>query len=237
MRFLSKSHLPSKSVEEQLYACLFCVHLNKKPEESDATVFFSQNQLFAHLARHPRPLAVVPALTVIDAPEIPPAYRNDYDLHFIDPPRPNVMEGINKEIQLLPTATAVDTIKRVHGTLKRPPGGGDPLQFAAGARIMGIEFPEKYNGEWCIGWADQSRATFPADAIKLDPPPQRDIKLLTPSPMTATVRWKWNVKDKERTDWLKLEKNDVITNIACKCFRRDVVCWAVPACLPVWVSR
>ncbi len=55
---------------------------------------------------------MVPSLTVIDAPEIPPAFRNDYDLHFMTLPRPNVMEGIRKEIQLLPMATAVDTVKR-----------------------------------------------------------------------------------------------------------------------------
>jgi len=159
----------------------------------------------------------VPGLNVFDAPEIPPAFRNDYDLHFTDPPRPNVMEGIKREVQMLPTATAVDSMKRSYGGIRRPPGGGEPLQFAVGAKIVGIEFPAKYNGDWGVGWSDQCRALFPMDCVKLDPPPKTEIRMqTTSSPMVATARWKWNPKDKDRADWLKMDKNEVITNISCE---------------------
>jgi len=217
LRFLQKSHLAARTVDEALYACMFCIQQGRMPEESDATIFFSQGQLFAHLARHPRPLPVVPGLTVIDAPEIPPPFRNDYDLHFTDPPRASQMvdPAVAREVAALPTARAVETFKKVNNVLRRPPGGAVPLQFAKGQRIVGIEFPPRYNGEWAVGWADGSKAPFPVECVRLDLPARSDVRLQSVSGLKATARWKWAPKDKDG-NWLKLEKGETISNISCK---------------------
>ncbi len=217
LRFLSKSHLPAKQVDDPLYACLFCVHEGRTLEESDATVFFSQSQLFSHLARHPRPLPNVPGVRVIDGPERPEEFRNDYDLHFSLPPVPSELDGIRRELQQLPTGTAIETFRKSHGTLRRPADNTMPIQFPAGSKIVGIEFPAKYKGEWGVGWFDNMFGPFPADFVRLDTPPKNEIRTQGASPMRATVRWKWAVGTAYRnTDWLRLEKNETVTNVVCK---------------------
>jgi len=126
------------------------------------------------------------------------------------------MEAIGRELLLLPTATAVETVKRTRAVLKQPPGGGEALQFALGARLAGVEFPTRWNGEWCIGWHDQKRAAFPADAIRIEPPPRGELQQGATSAMQARVRWKWKPRDNSRGDWLTLDKNETITNIICE---------------------
>ena len=198
-------------------------------DESDATVFFSQKQLFAHLARHPRPLPEIPGLTVVDGKEISPQFRNDYDLCFEQPPQASQMGALARELSLLPTATAVETYRSTPSkSIRRPPDGMKVLQFPVGAKIIGVEFPAKYGGQWCVGWADHDWAAFPADVVRLDPPQAKDIRKLGTSNMRAVVRWKWSVKNKGRGDWLKLDKGDVITNINCKCqaSKKDLL-WGV----------
>jgi hypothetical protein len=128
------------------------------------------------------------------------------------------MAPLHREIALLPTAIATETVRPVHNALRRAPGGGEPLQFAIGARIVGIQFPPEYKGEWCIGWADGKRAAFPAEAVRLDPPPRSEVRAPEVTPVRGQVRWKWSVKDKTGTgEWLKLDKNDTISNISCEC--------------------
>ncbi|KAH8889660.1 hypothetical protein GQ53DRAFT_747871 [Thozetella sp. PMI_491] len=216
LRFLSKSHLAAKHVEDQLYACLFCVQTGRTIEESDATVFFSQKQLFSHLARHPHPLPRVPGLTVTEGPILPPS--NNYDLHIYNPPTKSVMSGLGPEISAMPMAIATETFRMTNGTLKMPPGNSreQPLQFAVGARIVGIEFPARYNGEWAIGWADNVRAPFPLDCVKLKPPAKGHIRKQPTSSLRAVARWGRKPKDKEKetADWLKFDKGDVITGIS-----------------------
>ncbi|EON97712.1 putative sh3 domain-containing protein [Phaeoacremonium minimum UCRPA7] len=214
LRFLQKSHLPAKHVEDQLYACLFCIQVGETLDESDSTVFFSQKQLFSHLARHPRPLPEVPGLTVIESKEIPTNFRNDYDLCFENPPQASQMPALARELSLLPSATAIEMYRSTPSkSIRRPPDGMKVLQFATGAKIVGVEFPAKYQGQWCVGWADHDWAAFPADVVRLDPPQEKDIRKLGTSNMKAAVRWKWSVKNKDRGDWLKLDKGDMITNI------------------------
>ncbi|KAK3944901.1 hypothetical protein QBC46DRAFT_437685 [Diplogelasinospora grovesii] len=197
LRFLSKSHLPARHIDDQLYGCLFCIHSGRTCEESDATVFFTQKQLFAHLARHPRPLPHVPGLKVVDAQQVPPELRNDYDLHFTHPPG---------------TVT--------NSALRTPPDRAAVLQFAAGAKIVGVEFPAKYNGEWGIGWADNVRAAFPLDCVRLSPPEKRDVRMQATSNMSAVARWKRHPREKNGKDkdqmvqWLKFDRGEVITSIS-----------------------
>jgi hypothetical protein len=218
IRFLQKSHVATKRSDEQLYACLFCVHLGTTVDECDATIFFSQRQLFRHLAKHPRPLPAVPGLTVIEDAAIPRELTNNYDLHFKNPVEASPMADRQADIAHLPTATAKDTVKRMYG-MRLLADKTPPLELAVGAKIVGVEFPAKYNGEWCMGWHDGVYASFPADVAKLDPPPQSDIKIGGTSNMRAIARWKFNNKDKEKntnSEWLKFDKEEVITNISCK---------------------
>ncbi|KAI8962159.1 hypothetical protein F5Y11DRAFT_198668 [Daldinia sp. FL1419] len=222
LRILQKSHLQIRHVEEQLYGCLFCIQEGKTVEESDATVFFNQSQLFAHLARHPRPLPNIPGLTVVEAPEIPPAFRDNFDLHLPHPPMLSVMVGLSRELSRLPSAIATETRKIQNGVMRSPPGRDPVLHFAIGAKIIGIEFPAKYDGKWGIGWHDGVRAAFEVDSVQIDPPPKGEIKMQGTSNVQAVARWKWNQKGDDR--WLKFDKGDVIKNIGWA--YSDHWCWS-----------
>lgn len=179
-------------------------------------MFFSQKQLFSHLARHPRPLPPVPGLTVIEAPEIPPHLRNNYDLHFPYPPVKSVMIGLERLLAAMPTVVATESFRQVNNTIRHPPDLNTVLQFASGARIVGVEFPGRYGGEWAIGWADNSRGAFPVECVKLVPPDQSQIRKQAGSNLRAVARWKRSPKDKD-SQWLKFDKAEAITGISCKC--------------------
>ncbi|CAK7269766.1 hypothetical protein SEPCBS57363_003766 [Sporothrix epigloea] len=213
-RFLSKSHVQTKLANEPMYACVFCVQLGHTLEESDATVFFSQAQLFSHLARHPRPLPNVPGMTVIDGAEVPHEFRNNYDIQFALPPVTSELDGIRRELQRLPTATAIETFRKVGGAVRRPPDGSAPIQFPIGSKIVGIEFPAKFKGDWAVGWFDDVRGPFPTEHIRLNPPPRNEIRTQGTSTLQATVRWKWASTSVYRSsDWLRLDRNETVTNI------------------------
>ncbi|KAL2272609.1 hypothetical protein FJTKL_06278 [Diaporthe vaccinii] len=152
LRFLSKSHLPATHVGDQVYGCLFCVQLGRTTHPNDATVFFSQKQIFNHLARHPRPLPHVPGLTVVETADLGP-YGNKYDLHFFNVPLKSHLATIMRDLAALPTATAVQTYKPTPtSSIRRPTDGQEVLNFASGAKILGVIFPDRYQGEWCLGW-------------------------------------------------------------------------------------
>ncbi|KAI0516697.1 hypothetical protein F5B22DRAFT_176222 [Xylaria bambusicola] len=222
LRILQKSHLPIRVIDEQLYSCLFCIQLGHTLEESDATVFFNQKQLFAHLARHPRPLPRIPGVTVIEDPELPPHLKDNFDLHFPHPPTESVMVGITREVARLPTAVATDTRKISQGVMRLPPDRQAALHFCIGAKIVGIEFPIKYEGKWAIGWHDGVRAVFEADAVQLQAPPNSEVKMQGTSSIQAVARWKWNQKGDDR--WLKFDKGDIIKNISWA--YADHWCWS-----------
>ncbi|KAI1130533.1 hypothetical protein F5Y10DRAFT_235441 [Nemania abortiva] len=222
LRILQKSHLPIRMIEEQLYACLFCIQVGHTLEESDATVFFNQKQLFAHMTRHPRPLPKVAGVTVIEDAELPPHLKDNFDLHFAHPPTESVMAGIAREVARLPAAVTTDTRKMSHGTMRLPPDRQAVLHFAVGARIVGIEFPAKYDGKWAIGWHDGVRAAFETDAVQLEAPPKAEVKMQGTSSVQAVARWKWHQKGDDR--WLKFDKGDVIKNISW--VYSDHWCWS-----------
>ncbi|KAK9414051.1 putative SH3 domain-containing protein [Seiridium unicorne] len=222
LRLLQKSHLPIRHIEEQLYGCVFCIHEGRTLDESDATVFFSQKQLFAHMIRHPRPLPKIPGLTVVEGSDIPETFRNNYDVHFTNPPLQSVMSGIAPEVSKLPTAIATETRRNAHGIMRSPPDRGAVLQFAVGARIVGIEFPAKYEGKWGIGWHDGVRAAFEAESVHLDAPPKNETRMQGTSSMQAVARWKWSQKGEG--NWLKFSQGDVIKNISWT--YSDHWCWS-----------
>ncbi|KAK2613759.1 hypothetical protein N8I77_000649 [Diaporthe amygdali] len=223
LRFLSKSHISAKHVGDQIYGCLFCIQLGRTTHPSDATVFFSQKQIFNHLARHPRPLPHVPGLTVVESADIGP-HANNYDLHFLNPPLKSHLATIMRDLAALPTATALQTYRSTPtSSVKRPTDGQEVVNFASGARILGIIFPEKYHGEWCLGWSDHQYAAFPADTIKLEEPRKSEIRLQGSSSMRAVSRWKFSVRDKS-SEWLSFSKGEIITNIGWS--HKEHWCWS-----------
>ncbi|CAJ2512329.1 Uu.00g053440.m01.CDS01 [Anthostomella pinea] len=222
LRVLQKSHLQVRHVDEQMYGCIFCVHENRTVEESDATVFFNQRQLFAHMARHPRPLPDIAGVTILKEPELTPNARHNFDLHFPHPSVQSVMTGLSREIARLPTAVATETRKTQNGVMRTPPDRTPVLHFALGAKIVGIEFPLKYEGKWGIGWHDGLRAAFEVDAVQIDAPPKGEVKMQGTSNVQAVARWKWSQKGDEQ--WLKFDKGDVIKNIAWA--YADHWCWS-----------
>lgn len=220
--FLLKSHLPTKNTNEPLYGCVFCIAQGHTTEEADATVFFTRDQLFAHLARHPRPLHSVPGIFVADGPDnaISTELARTWDLHFKKPPAsPGLPDEVIKQISNRPSATAIETIGGSTPGFLPPDRAIVPLQFAVGARIVAIQFPHQYNGNWATGWADGKMGCFPVSAIRVDVPPSAEVKLQLSSSLVATACWRWAPKDKwgsERGKWLRLEKGETVTNICCE---------------------
>ncbi|CAK7207101.1 hypothetical protein SEUCBS139899_009909 [Sporothrix eucalyptigena] len=273
LRLLYKSHISntinSQRQAESHYACIFCVHSGATVREGDATVFTTPDHLLLHLARHPQPLPIVPGVTVVYGSErgangttgnsssgmssvstsTDPIDANDFDLHLVNPPLPT---PVPPTVSQAAVATAVrEHIHRWGGKkLARPPNyGGDMLHFLAGARVVGLMFPEKWEGKWCMGWHDGFVGAFPAKAVQIEPPRQNEIPMASSdSGMSVTARWKWKPNEgrKEGKDgkpkksgdssssimnsddaasvWLSFEKGETISNV--KCLYADHWCWA-----------
>ncbi|KAH0429786.1 SH3 domain-containing protein [Colletotrichum camelliae] len=225
MRFLIKSHISARTTSEIRYACLFCTHNGHTIHEGDATVFLSADQLLKHLARHPQPLPEVPGVTVLygkidgDHPQI-----EDYDVHFPSPPAPSLFPDMNSLFQL-PTATALKNhVQRWGEVLTDPDGNTDVLKFMVGAKIVGIEFPDKWGGKWCTGWHDGTRGPFPAKHVELEGPKQNEISLQSTGVVSLTTRWKWDPPDSARTGWLIFGENETIKNVGW--LYQDHWCWS-----------
>jgi len=206
-------------VDDVLYACIFCVQVGRTIDECDATVFTSSKALFNHLARHPRPLPQISGIAVVDDDIMPAHLRNDYDIQFLKPPEAHPAQLNLSQISSRPAGTAQDQSRRLFGQrllFDRSPA----LELCHGARIVGIEWPEKYNGEWIFAWHDGIYASVPADIIKIDTPPSEDIRMAHSSLLRAKSRWKFHQKEKEKDKdqslWLKFDRNESITNISCK---------------------
>ncbi|KAF4627996.1 hypothetical protein G7Y89_g10153 [Cudoniella acicularis] len=148
-KFISKCHVKTNSIEEPYYACIFCIEEHKTVEEHDATIFFSVGQLFRHLAKHPRPLPNVYGVTTIYGYQPPEVL--DFDLHFTTTePRPTQysLGEIASKVATRASAQATSTHNpKTSGRNARDPDGNETLHFAAGARIVGITFPERWSGQ------------------------------------------------------------------------------------------
>ncbi|KAK8079780.1 hypothetical protein PG997_007598 [Apiospora hydei] len=212
LRVLQKSHLSNRHIDDQFYACIFCISLGRTLEESDSTVFFNQKQLFAHMARHPRPLPVVSGFTVVEGDD-------NFDLWFPSPPTASVMPPLAPEVGRLPTAVATETRKLTHGILRSPPDRNPVLEYAVGARIVGIEFPPRGQSAGTTG----SGGAFESDTVKLEPPPRSEVRMQGTSNMQAVARWKFRQTGGEG-NWLKFNKGDVIENIGWA--YTDHWCWS-----------
>lgn len=115
LRFLQKCHLPAKRVDDVLYGCPFCVEAGRTLDECDATVFTTTKGLFNHLARHPRPLLQIQGIAVVDQPNMPAHLRNDYDVHFKNPPEAHPAQLSLSEIRGLPTGVSKEHSRRIYG--------------------------------------------------------------------------------------------------------------------------
>ncbi|KAL2890157.1 sh3 domain-containing protein [Ceratocystis lukuohia] len=212
-RLLQKSHVATRRNDEQFYACLICVDLEQTVEESDATIFFTQNDLLSHLSRHPRPFPDIDKLKIVQSPTVPEDLINNYDLHVKSPQAISLTVEKAEEISNMPTAICKETIKSIYGM--RTLNDHTPVfEMAEGARIVGIEFLERYEGEWCMGYHDNRYASFPFDVVRLEPPPAGQIQRKSTSTVQAVARWKFTPRIKGKNDWLTFNKGDLISNIA-----------------------
>ncbi|KAM0323666.1 hypothetical protein ACHAQA_008601 [Verticillium albo-atrum] len=116
---------------------------------------------------------------------------------------------------MLPAATAIKGNVQRYGEapLVTPDGSDDVLKFLIGAQIVGVEFPEKWGGKWCMGWHDGVKKAFPSKMVEFEGPKQKEISLNANSGVSVTGRWKWNPKDSGRTGWLTIDKGDTIRNV------------------------
>jgi hypothetical protein len=178
-------------------------------------------------------------------------HHNDFDLHFLSPPQTTsgTLAALEPNITLLPTATAVKDHVQRYGEKKlpRPDGVGktvDLLQFFAGSRIVGLEFPVRWDGKWATGWHDGIWGVFPAKSVQMERPKAGEAPL--PLKQTGSsssgdlnnsfgigmggvvsvqARWKWAPKDAAADyEWLTFDKGETITNIAW--LENEHWCWS-----------
>ncbi|KAH7328318.1 hypothetical protein B0I35DRAFT_473047 [Stachybotrys elegans] len=212
LRFLQKSHIAAKRNDDIPYACVFCIHAGRTIDESDATLFFTVQQLFEHLARHPRPLPDVPGVTVIDTYDVPSYLRNDFDVHFMNPPAKHAARDKSIENSHKPVGIARAPVRRIYGQ-RFLPDRTAALELAMGSRVTGLTWPEKYNGEWCLGWHDGKYASVPTECLRLDKPPAHDIRTGGTSSIRAKAKWRFKPEEEDQGDWLKFSKGETISNI------------------------
>ncbi|KAJ4288767.1 hypothetical protein N0V88_007303 [Collariella sp. IMI 366227] len=100
------------------------------------------------------------------------------------------------------------------GKLEKPPKyDADMLELMEGARIVGVIFPEKWGGKFCLGRHDGEFGAFPAKAIELRPPQESEIPAGGESGMSVTTRWKWQPPVAAGVPWLAFGKGEVISNV------------------------
>ncbi|KAI0892517.1 hypothetical protein F4806DRAFT_233136 [Annulohypoxylon nitens] len=225
LRFLYKSHLTSTSAFTAQFGCLFCAQKGHTVYADDATVFATQEQLFKHLSRHPQPLPEIPGVVILygDVYKDNP-HAEDYDLHFQNPPVASILPDA-ASLAKLPSGVAVKShVKRYGRDLTDPDGNSEQvLKFLEGARIVGIEFPEKWKGKWCTGWHDGQWGSFVAKHVVLELPAQTPGPSTSADGMFVTTRWKWEVKD-TTNGWLPLDKDETLSNVTW--VNRDDWCWS-----------
>jgi hypothetical protein len=195
-------------------------------EDHDATVFFSVSQLFRHLAKHPRPLPKVHGITTIYGKQSPDVV--DFDIHFTMP-NPLFPKFCMSEIATQAANRAMAQATSTHnpkptGRNARDPDGQYSLHFAVGARIVGITFPDRFAGQWCVGYHDGERGSFPADKITLQMPAKEDVLMNARSSLTAIAKWDFKPKDAKDGGWLKFSKGDRLVCIGYTYV--DQWCWS-----------
>jgi hypothetical protein len=206
--------------------CVFCVEEHQTVEVNDATVFFSVSQLFRHLAKHPRPLPDVYGITTIYGRQSPDVV--DFDVHFTTPD-PQISQFSISEVATKVASRASAQVSSTHnpkptGRNARDPDGQYSLHFAVGAKIVGIVFPDRFAGQWCTGYYDGERGSFPAEKVTLQIPAKEDVVMNSRSTLTAIAKWDFKPRDARDGGWLKFSKGDRLTCIGYTFV--DQWCWS-----------
>lgn len=218
--------MKTNSHEDPLYACVFCVEARATIEPHDATIFFSAAALARHLAKHAQPAPQVNGLHVIYGAQPPTAV--DFDMHFPNPEARITqypMSEIAAKVNSRPSAHAITTnhFKLPHAKA-RDPEGNPILHFAAGARIVGVSFPERFQGQWCMGYHDGDRGAFPASCVTLDLPRAEDVLMNAQSTLVAWAKWDFKPKDVKEGGWIGFKKGE---RISCVGYAfQDQWCWS-----------
>lgn len=135
------------------------------------------------------------------------------------------MADIASKVATRPSAYAAVTHHPKNGRNKsRDPEGNPTLHFAAGARIVGITFPDRFAGQWCVGYHDGERGSFPASAITLQLPHREDVLMSARSTLVAYAKWDFKPKDAKDGGWLKFSKGDKISAVGFTF--QDQWCWS-----------
>ena len=166
-----------------------------------------------HISRHSRPLPQIPGISVVEDVEVPREFVNNFDLHL---PRPTAIHPVRErlaEIGVRPTGVVKEAVRKMYGQ-RIPIDDSAAHEAAVGARLVGITWPAEHAGEWIFCWHDGVFASIPTDVVKIDPPSAATIKMGGTSQVRAKARWRFATKDKEK-DWLKFDKDEIITNISC----------------------
>lgn len=122
------------------------------------------------------------------------------------------MPEIVDDVQARAAGLAIVTYNpKVGNKFFKDPDDNGTLHFAEGARIVGISFPDNFNGQWYSGYHDGERGTFPAHAIALEFPSQEEN--LPKGTGVAIARWDFKPKD-SKEGWLKFNKADKITSVS-----------------------
>ncbi len=200
---------------------------NKTVEPHDATLFFTVQQLFRHLAKHPHPLPNVAGFKVLYGVQPPSAI--DFDLHFTSPilkvPEFNIME-IQQKVATRPSAHAILTHHPQPARNSfRDPDRNPAMHFAQGAKIVGITFPDRFKGEWAQGYHDGEKGCFPSNTIQLELPVAEDMIRNPRSTLVTTARWSFKPsKEAQEQGWLRFDKGDRLTCIGYTFV--DQWCWS-----------
>ncbi|KHN97973.1 Src-domain containing protein [Metarhizium album ARSEF 1941] len=212
LRFLQKSHVAVKRADDRLYGCIFCAHNGHTLDESDATVFFSVDDLLAHVSRHPRPLPVIPGVVVVYGTHVPSHQLNNYDLQFKVPASRGPPGRGLAEVDGRPRGVAMKEVRR--GAARRSVVDRDrpqELQVASGARLSGIRWPTQYKGRRVFAWHDGAFASLPSDVVMLVAP-SSSLNGTARTAVSAKAKWKFSPKH-GKAGWLRFDRGDTIANI------------------------
>ncbi|KAK6853071.1 hypothetical protein PG995_009883 [Apiospora arundinis] len=151
----------------------------------------------------------------------------NFDLFFPNPPVASPLAELDPTLLgSLPTAVAnMDHLVRGGDRPSIDANGEMTLQFVEGARILGVEFPEKWGGKQCTGWHDGAHGTFPAKCVSLLPPRKGNVRIpgINNDGVTVSARWKWEPSD-PASGWLTFDKGATIRNVSW--LNQDQWCWS-----------
>lgn len=188
----------------------------------DATIFFTQSQLMQHLADHSLPVPAVRGVTVLYGSQKPSIV--DFDISFETVARKTTryrMVDIAHKIASRPNAIAAGTHRPKPGDHTfYDPDGKESLQFAVGAYIVGISFPNRFKGQWCTGYHDGEEGSFPFSEIALEMDSYDALARVAQTNINAFAKWDFHSNGEE---WLSFREGEKITNI--RYAYRDDWCW------------